>query len=282
MTTAIPITLPGGLWVDGVCHRQAFLRPLSGADEEFLLDAGDGLLPAQKTTALLSRSVTQLGTLAPLTAEAARSLTVGDREALLLHLRRVTLGERLPCVVACPASGCGQKMDVDLTASELLLPPYRTEPAYERPIAVNGETRPIRFRLPTGADQEEAAAAARRDPPAAVKLLLERCVDGEGIERSIPEIAAQVGQAMSELDPQAELDISLTCPACGHSFSTLFDTASYFFQELAVRARHLYREVHLLALHYHWSEPEILSLTPRRRGLYLEMLSDALGREEGR
>jgi hypothetical protein len=34
--------------------------------------------------------------------------------------------------------------------------------------------------------------------------------------------------------------------------------------------------VHLLALHYHWSEAEILGMTQQKRRLYLDLLSDAL------
>ena len=82
---------------------------------------------------------------------------------------------------------------------------------------------------------------------------------------------------MAQLDPQAEIELQLICPACRQAFSTLFDPADYLFREIAARGGDIYREVHLLALHYHWSEREILGLTPRKRWLYLGLLEDSLG-----
>ena len=46
----------------------------------------------------------------PATAGAVRALSVGDREALLLHLRLATLGERIDCVAGCPDPACGERL----------------------------------------------------------------------------------------------------------------------------------------------------------------------------
>src|SRR5215217_7748398 len=133
------IGLPGGLWLDGVRHREAALCPLSGDDEAFLLETSGALLPVQRTTALLARCTRRLGPLSPVAAETVASLTAGDREALLLHLRRLTLGERLQCVLGCPNPGCGERLDLDLRVSDLLVPPYpHAREWYETTIAENG------------------------------------------------------------------------------------------------------------------------------------------------
>lgn len=39
-----------------------------------------------------------------------------------------------------------------------------------------------------------------------------------------------------------------------------------------MNAERLFDEVHLLALHYHWAERDILALTAARRGRYLQRL----------
>ena len=282
------IRLPGGYWFDGTCHQEAGLRFLNGDDEVFLLETGESLLPAQQTTALLARCLTRLGPLDQVATEAVASLTVGDREALLLHLRRLTLGDRLQCVLSCPDPDCGEKMDLDLRVSDLLLPPYTpSQEQHETTIAENGSNYSVRFRLPTGADQEVVAAPIYSDPQAAGDLLLRRCVervateDGQPVEDLPPVVINQLPAIMSELDPQAELMLDAACPACDRVFSALFDTATYFFQELDNRARRLYEEVHLLALYYHWSEAEIMGMTVRKRRLYLDLLTEALT-EEGR
>jgi hypothetical protein len=119
------------------------------------------------------------------------------------------------------------------------------------------------------------AALAVSDASAAAQSLLGRCLDEDG--RGLPPGAfREVGAWMAELDPQAEIRLELSCPECGHTFTSLLDTGAYLFEENAMRARELYREVHQLAFHYHWSEESILGMTPPKRRRYLELLREAL------
>jgi hypothetical protein len=259
MESTRSITLPTGLWIDGAHEAVVRLRPLTGFDESAVAEAAQAT-PAERTTALLSRCVLQLGGADEIGPEEVRRLTVGDREALLLHVRGATFGERLQCVVSCPADACRAPLDVELSIRDLLLPPYAAaEEVYE----ADG----CRFHLPTGADQEAAAQLAD-DLEAAVALLLERCV-----KAGAP--ASDLSSVMAELDPQAELVLTLACPACGNEFEVPFDTGDFLARELA-GVRDLERDVHRLALHYHWSEPEILALTVDRRRRYLELLAEEL------
>src|SRR5262245_27045023 len=98
-----PITLPGGFEHDGQWQRTVWLRPLTGRDEACAAEPPGPGGQAAAMTALLAQtmSVTEAG--GPAGAAVARALTVGDREAALLHLRRITLGDRLSCVLTCPA-----------------------------------------------------------------------------------------------------------------------------------------------------------------------------------
>jgi len=127
----------------------------------------------------------------------------------------------------------------------------------------------IQYRLPNGADQETVA-----DLPAseAVEVLLGRCVI-DGAPLSVEERDAVIAD-MDTRAPQIDLELELNCPECGHSFTTPFDCTSFFFSEIRAQSRHLMREVHYLALHYHWSESEILNLQRDRRRGYLALLSD--------
>lgn len=279
------ITLPGGFWLDGVHHRGAFLRQLTGEDEAFLAEAS-ALLPARRTTLLLARCLTRLGPLDAATDDAVRSLTVGDREALLLHLRRLALGDRLQCVLRCPEAGCGEPMDLDLDVRDLLSAPYgNAAPLHDAEIEGEGTVWRIRFRLPTGADQEEAAPLVRTDPEGAAETILRRCLvaleqeDGAEAESLPPGLAETLGTLMSELDPQAELTLALSCPTCGRDFTAVLDAGSFVFDELAGSTPSLFREVHRLAFHYHWSEAEILRLPASKRRLYLGLLAETLGGE---
>jgi hypothetical protein len=77
---------------------------------------------------------------------------------------------------------------------------------------------------------------------------------------------------MAEIDPQADIQIALTCPACLHQWSAAFDIASHLWIEVNSWAMRILDEVHRLASAYGWSEADILELSPMRRQLYLGMI----------
>jgi hypothetical protein len=284
MTNSVATTIPGGYCANGGHWREVHVRPLTGADHLFLTEECDGLLPAHWVTEALTRCITRLGPHAPVTREAVRSLTVGDREALLLHLRRLTSGNRLRCLLTCPMPECQEKLEVEVDVADLLMPPYG-ELMQEHELTVtqaDGVATVVRFRLPTGADQEAAAVGAHTDVAAAVELLLRQCVqstisaDGNPVDALPEALAEQLSGRMAELDPQAEITLHLTCPFCSAAFSTIFDTAGYLMQELKAGTHHLYREVHLLAYHYHWSATEILGMSAEKRRKFLRLLEEEL------
>jgi hypothetical protein len=280
----VATTLPGGYCTNGSRVREAHVRPLTGEDYLFLAEECRGLLPAQWVTEVLARCVTRLGPTEPVTREAIRALTMGDREALLLHLRRLSWGDQLRCLLTCPVPECQEPLEVDANVADLLLAPYgECVPEHELSFTLpGGGTTLVRFRLPTGADQEAAAVVARTDVAAAADLLLRRCVrsatcsDGKPADTLADSLAGQLSARMAELDSQAEITLQLACPVCGAPFSAIFDTASYLMQEIEGRMRHLYREVHLLAYHYHWSATEIIGMSSVTRGRFLRLLEEEL------
>ncbi|WP_250283815.1 hypothetical protein [Frankia sp. CiP1_Cm_nod2] len=300
------VALRHGLWCAGSRHTTAVARPLDGRDEAYLAEHAHGLDIASRVSTLLARCLVRLGDLteadmAEVDEDTVDGLTVGDREVLLLHLRRLTFGDQLSAVVTCPDPDCGEPMDLDLRVGDLLPAPGSSRPDLPAPdppapdlpgtgrvtpgpagpeadwylIDVPGVARPVRFRLPTGADQRAAAALADR-PDAAAAALLGRCVP------TTPELppagADAVAAAMAELDPHAEIVLKLDCPRCQAAFATVLDTGAFLLAEVSGRMGRLYQEVHLLAYHYHWSEREIMSMTARTRARYLDLLDAELSR----
>jgi hypothetical protein len=103
--------------------------------------------------------------------------------------------------------------------------------------------------------------------------------DGHKIEseNNLPvTVAEAISKRISELDPQAVILLKMPCPACKQEFVADFDIGDFFFRELTVHSQQVFREVHLLAWHYHWNERDILHMTRSRRQLYLNQLADAL------
>jgi hypothetical protein len=279
------LTLPRGLVGD--THRAtAELRPVTGWEEERLASRSDAPV-AETVTELLARSIYSLGGL-PATLDDVRALSIGDREALLLHLRRETLGPRIDCVATCPAADCRERLDLTLSVDELLVERGAESAAswYDETFSFPSSVRVV-FRVPNGADQEAAAAAAGIDAAAGAALLLERCVkstsnaDGQPAEVG-DELADAIAARMAELDPQAEITLLFDCAACGRSIVLLFDTGSFFLAEMEASAGQLPSEVHAIAWHYHWSEREILDLPRDKRRRYLELIAESVTPRQAR
>jgi hypothetical protein len=260
--------LPGGLVLDdGRRLDRAELRPLTGREEEYVAQHAD-TPSASLTTRILSACFTRLDN-ELVDEDLVGKLLVGDRDFLILQLRRMTLGDRFAAVFSCPA--CKRAMDADFFAGDISVEPrpqnvtvfeWRRDPA-----------PPVRFRLPNGVDQE---AVANLSTAEAVDVLLSRCVVDDGGVPLTAEERAIVIDEMDRLAPQIDLELDLKCPECDHSFTTPFDCTAFFFSEIRAQSRHLMREVHYLALHYHWSEAEILGLQRERRRGYLALLNETL------
>lgn len=272
MDAAVEVRLPGGVWRERACARDAKLRPLAPEDERALADAAEEVPPAQLATAALGRALVEVGGTRATGEETARELTIGDRQTLLLHLRRITVGERMSCVFRCPMPDCGEHLEIELRVGDLLVGEEREALRWHE-VEHNG--RRARFRLPTGGDQERAARTALTEGvEASVRELLAACANGGS--RDWPAgLRDRVIARMSELDPHADLALTLTCPVCDRASSVPFDLIAYLRDELLDRVSRLERDVHTLASAYGWGEDEILGMPPGRRRRYLALIESS-------
>jgi hypothetical protein len=265
------VTLPGGLFLeDGRLLRQAVLRSPTGREEEWLADHTGPIAPA--VTTLIAACLVELGGMT-VDRTVARGLLVGDRDYLVLHLRRLSLGDAVQAVATCPA--CNEKLDVDFNIADI---PIKERPAtagtYIVVVAGRGRAgRRVRFRPPTGADQEALDESGAADP---VEVLLRRCLMDDDASRLSATDRVAVIDEIEARSPEIDLELDLLCPACETSFVLPFDTTSFFVSELRRNGRRLLEQVHLLALHYHWTESDILDLTSARRRRYLALLGESL------
>lgn len=195
------------------------------------------------------------------------ALPLGRRDAMLLELRERLFGSTLEVIAACPH--CGATVEATFRCDDLRLPP----PAAEAPVPEHGASDGrVRFRLPDSSDL--LALEGCRDADAARALLLERCLlqaEGDDVHGLPADLQAEIAAAMALADPQADLQLAFRCPDCEHAWQPLFDVARFLWQELHAWALRMLREVDTLAQAYHWSEAEILALSPRRRQAYLDL-----------
>ena len=89
------------------------------------------------------------------------------------------------------------------------------------------------------------------------------------------EVTEAVAKALESANPQAEVELLVTCDACGHNWTAPFDIAHFLWSELDIWARQTLREVAWLARAYGWSETDILRLPAPRRRHYLKLAYSA-------
>ena len=219
--------------------------------------------------------------------DALAALPIGERDARLLTLREWMFGRALTGMSWCPA--CGASAELSFSVTDVRgggEPPSETAsaagsaegPTATPAFAVEAAGWEVRFRLPTSADLAVLDGAETEE--VARERLLERCLlsarrNGKSrpVHRLPARVIEEVVRRMGEADPQADARTTVSCPDCAHQWEATFDIVSFLWAEIEAWARRTLHEVHLLASAYSWGEAEILSLSPRRRRLYVEMVS---------
>lgn len=280
------IILPGGIWSEGKRYQEVEVRALTGYDLEYLKGAYKIPSQADWSTLILTRCIKRIGSFNTITPDLVKTLTLGDREAVLLHIRRMTFGDKLNCVINCTNETCEGQIGLEVNISDLLLPSYsHTLEQYQKTINSEGDNYIVDFRLPKGLDQEEIARIAKENPEAATSQLIKSCIlkiniNGKERIKKIPSLVYdEVFNSIDKLDPQAEIGFKITCPECNTEFNTILDTGMYFRNELKNNLNELYNEIHFLAYHYHWSEQEIMAMSIGKRRLYCDLLLNAISEE---
>ncbi|MDI1229571.1 MAG: hypothetical protein PSU93_00275 [Methylobacter sp.] len=197
-------------------------------------------------------------------------LPIGQRDGLALELREILFGSQLISLSVCPS--CSERLELALDVADIKV---ASNGSTETPLTLEAEGFELRFRLPDSQDLMFIEAVSSID--AARRILLQRCLlsasrNGQlcALEQLPEQILDNVDAAMSAADPQADVQLDLSCPACQHSWLATFDIASFLWSEISAWAQRVLNEVHLLAKAYCWCEADILAMSPARRRFYLE------------
>lgn len=154
------VDLPGGLFNEATktVSRTAIVRELNGNDEETIYKARRSGNPIRFINSIITSGLVSVGD-TPANPEIMKNLLVGDREAILLGIRRATYGDDIELSnFVCP--GCEAEMDLSIALSSI--PVKRLDdPDKDRYFKVKlwkgGEAT---VALPTGADMEAIMVAA--------------------------------------------------------------------------------------------------------------------------
>ena len=182
--------------------------------------------------------------------ETLAQLSIGQRDSYLLSLRELLFGPHIAGVVTCPM--CGGQLEVAFSVSDV-----RAEPVegHAQVLSVHVDEYDVDFRLPTSLDV--VASADQVTAADARQVLLQRCILSVGCRgqtiaaADCPDsVVDALTSRMAQADPQADIQLGLTCPACLHEWLTQFDVLTFLWTELNAWGHRILYEVHLLASAY--------------------------------
>lgn len=205
--------------------------------------------------------------------EQITSMSIGERDNYLFLLRRNLFGRQMNCTLDCPE--CGEIIEWESDIDEFCSPDYSTQITHE--LSFKREKIELKFRLPTSNDFILTETDSPNDDFS--RYLISLCIteiirDSKHLKKEkLPEnILKEIESRMEEADPMANIQLSLSCPNCGHHCNEIFDILSFFWKEIDFWAERLLQDICVLALNYGWSEKDILEMSPLRRQIYLNSL----------
>jgi len=263
--------LPGGLLCDGRLRCDYRFRTVTGELERVLSESGffTETLPHQ-VTRILSCTLDELAGLA-VDEALIRCLSAGDRQFLVLQLG--ALLDPSPHWITARCSGCVEQIQFQILPGDL--PMKAAGEGYpERKLQLSlGE---VSLRVPNGGDEEFVSEHTSAE--AVLHALLSRLLSSEGRQVDVSRLnegdLETLDRVLDEMSPQAGLTASIECPHCHLEQEAAIDPYAWVVRETTS----LDLDIHTLAMHYHWSERDILQLPRTRRERYLQLIDRSLGK----
>jgi hypothetical protein len=231
-----------------------------------LWERGQGLHPIELGLTMLSYANPKMD------PNELREYSIGKRDRDLLNLYGRAFGNILEGFADCPR--CSEHLEFDVAIDDITA--KETQEPYQQKFTDGNLT--VSFRLINITDL--ASITGFTDLDAARRTLAQRCiVDATRGGKVLPtaeltdEDLSKLSAQLAECDPQSEILLDISCPACGNTWQILIDVVSFLWARINSHAKQLLYEVGSLARSFGWSESEILAMNPSRRRFYLEMVS---------
>jgi hypothetical protein len=238
------VTLPGGLAIGSTVIRTAEVRELTGEHEEIIAKATQSRNGNifHFMNVLLECGTMRIGTEDPAdTKKLLKNMLVGDRDALILGIRRATYGDSIELERwTCP--GCGEASDLTVPLDDI--PVQELEGSGTFTVELR-KGRSAELRLTTGADQLTIFEDAKLSDAERNTLWLSRCIvsltDADETKHTTAGFALGYARSLSIPDRHTILreltdrqpgprmsDMRITHEICGKEVDLLLGIADLF------------------------------------------------------
>ena len=228
------VVLPGGFIAgDGSVVKTVEVRELNGMDEEAISRAGS---VGRALLVMLQRGLVSIG-LDKVQKDDIDALLGGDRDAILIGIRRLTFGEDVKFNFPCPH--CSSDLDVTVDLSKDIPVKELEDPISDRKFIYKSSTKgDIVVGLPTGSTQKKLLENSDKTVAELNTILLSGCVQSiDGFPSVGASAVLQLGMADREKiiaeiidrNPGPRLgEVSTTCEACGEDIPMPLSLADLF------------------------------------------------------
>lgn len=263
------VVVPGGVWLHDRLLKSVVFAPLYGKLEQSIAEVSGTLSHPVRVTQILMMALDSISGM-PVTRELIEGLSIVDRDYLMMHLAILFRGDQMWLGTQC--SHCDHPFDIELYRSQL--PVSEAGEGYPFASVEDGEIE-LRLRVPVGSDLA-CMDANMKSQDEMVLSVLQKCivkvngdeVDGYPIHSLPAETLEKADAALEQVSPAICNRLSGVCPECDREQDIAFDPCHFEHGSGA----EIFEQVHSLALHYHWSEDDILSLPRARRHRYLQLI----------
>jgi len=213
------VSLLAGLYdsFTGDLVKTAQVRELNGEDEEAVSRASD---PGKALLTILSRGVTKIGDKQASTELLDRLLS-GDREYLLIQIRRITLGDEVPFSGNCPECGVESLFTLNLSTVETTT----LDDPKNRSFDISCKIGTVTVELPSGSVQRKIIESKDKTSAEMDTLLLRECVvavngmpiiDKNSVKKFGILDRREILKQIAEKSPGPKLmEMKAPCSSCG-------------------------------------------------------------------
>jgi hypothetical protein len=198
------------------------------------------------------------------------SWSLKKRLQALLAITIATHGRELLLHVRCANEQCGEEVELPLDLTLFI------QDADDEEFEFDVDSKTVTARVPNGTDQQQWMRTQNHSAKALARKLILRVGDRQPAnDWDIPEDwLIEFNESLMRHDELMTLKINSNCPFCSREFNCAVDLETQLLVVLSMVQQKILHDVHQIALAYHWSEAEIVRLTPARRNFYLSRIRD--------
>ena len=228
----LTVDLPGGfINREGSLVKTATVRELNGADEEAIAKAGG---PGKSLSVILQKGLVLLGD-ESVSKNDLDSLLSGDRDAIVVGIRKATFGSIIEFNVFCNSCSATSVIKIDLDKD---VPIKTLSNSDDRVWDVETKLGTVTVCLPNGLVQKKLMESSDKTVAELSTILLTGCITKINGSPTVGTDAAlrlgisdreSIGEEISERSPGPRLsEVTKACEACGKAINIPLSLAALF------------------------------------------------------